>query len=147
MRIGREHFCDDRLDRIGGNIRGAQMERAHRAFAFNQRHNGFLWWRFLVCPILRSAADEGLVSFNEFTFAAHAAGELGFAHPFADTHGHEPCRSVGAESEHAPELVGRNALFTSAEQVGREQPLVKWDMRSLVDGADCSGKRLLESQS
>lgn len=35
MRVCREHFGDNRLDRICRNVRSAKMERAHRALAFH----------------------------------------------------------------------------------------------------------------
>jgi hypothetical protein len=89
------------------------------------------------------AADIGFINLDNLVRAAQTAFRQFLAHPFADAVRHEPGRAVGAETEHPPQLVRRDAFLAGAEQMRRQQPFMERDMRALVSGADRRGKGFL----
>src|SRR5438874_6654573 len=107
---------DDRAQRRRRDIRdmmrscpAAALDKSqHRLFATRAAMNARPLMGVFVVLL---AADVGFVRLHNFAVAAELADDPRLAHSFPDPVRHEPGRPVGAEAEHAPELVSRDALL------------------------------------
>lgn len=117
--------------------------RANFAAALDQRENGFLTRASDVSLVplasvlvLLFAADIAFVKFNGLALTAKRASRLQIAHAFANALCHKP-RSLVRQTNHAMKLMGAHALFAGAHEMRRQQPFRHWNVRPLIDRADC----------
>jgi len=133
---------DDRVQHLCGHVR--DMEAPHRAAALDQGHDRLLGLGRFESPVLGSGADIGFVGFDGLAFATDRGKEHArlVVHGFADAVTEEPS-GFHAATEHALNLVSRNALFAGAHEMDDLQPQLQGQMGRLEDGPHSDGKGLL----
>src|SRR5205814_1027470 len=105
------------------------------AITLNDREDVHLHRLMLcVCAVFHLAADHGFVSLDSLSFATNRL-RARRRHRLADTMRHEPCGTVGTETEHSLKLQRADAFLAGGNDVHCQQPLVERDMRALVDRA------------
>src|ERR1700730_11088714 len=129
MRLAGSGLNDQRAKRLGSHA--GDMEGASFTAALHKRHDVVLL-RCSLCigAVLLRAADDCFVRLDKLAFPTDRAALL-TGHSLANTMRHEPCALVGY-SQHAMELMRRDALFRGGHQMRGQQPLVQRNMRSLV---------------
>ena len=100
--------CRDIRDMMRSRPAAALDQSQHRLFAARAAMNASALAGVFVVLL---AANVGFVRLHNFAVAAELADDPRLAHALADAVRHEPGRPVGAEAEHAPELVRRNAFL------------------------------------
>lgn len=134
----------DWLEVGGGDA--LDVGRADRAATLNKREHGFLApatakaarRSLALVAVLFLAADERLIGFHDFAFAAKGRFAVYGAHRLANTVRHEPSGFL-RNTEHTGELVAGHAELGRAKQERRQHPLMKADLAAFKQGADSHG--------
>jgi hypothetical protein len=83
-------------------------------------------------PVLRLAADEGLIDFHD----THELAEIFVGEASADAMAHVPSRFVRTETHETLHLKRANPFLAGQHQVDDAEPLAKVNIRVLENGAD-----------
>src|ERR1700730_4109966 len=119
---------------MGSHVAAALNQADDRLFA-NSAATKVRALILVLVPFL--TADVGLVHLNRVAIAAKGAARFWeqFAHALTDAMGHKPRRAVAAEAEHAPKLMGADALLAGGHEMSGEQPFVQRNVRTLIQRA------------
>src|SRR5262249_20095978 len=109
-------LCRDRRD----------VMRAHRTAALHKSEHGLFasaavcaLQAFVAMLVLLKAANIRFVGFNCLASTAKRSASLWekLPHAFANAMGHKPCRAIGTKTQHAPKLMGADALLAGHHEV------------------------------
>jgi hypothetical protein len=132
---------DDRREVSRSHIR--DVEAADFPAALHEGENRSLRRDRTIGPVVRLAADPGLIGFDDFAFATHGFGHEGleFLHALADPVPEEP-RGFHAAIQGALDLAGSEAFLAAGHEVDDLQPHMQRDVRRLENRAHPDRERL-----